>query len=49
MRKYPAKCPDCGEYMEPKIESDAYSHHSVVEGVWTCLKCNKTFEGIDDD
>lgn len=49
MRKYPKKCPECGEYMEPEITSDAYSNPAVNEGVWTCLKCNKTFEGIDDD
>ena len=46
MRMFPAKCPNCGGYMEPVIKSDAYHNHSLVDDTWKCDICDETFEGV---
>jgi len=55
MRKYPKKCPACGEYMEPIFEEDEIPIRTRLGGTvfsnpnqeptgWVCPECGKKTE-----
>jgi transposase-like protein len=51
MRKYPKKCPICGEYGEPVFNC---GFSTIAKGpsepaYWTCDNCEKDFNYPDDD
>lgn len=54
MRKYPKKCPKCGEYMEPVFPEQvgrSYMGCELIRNIlqepiyWKCIYCSWTGEG----
>ncbi|MDD3052682.1 MAG: hypothetical protein PHR06_16305 [Candidatus Cloacimonetes bacterium] len=58
MRKYPAKCPKCGEYAEPIFNNNIYNYpggmtwktHSNIDPThWHCDYCDIDFQEDENE